>query len=163
MKYSDDDSKRFWSKVDIRDEGDCWNWMASMRNGYGQFYMDYAQHRSHRVAWELINGEIPYGMLCLHRCDNPLCCNSDHLYLGTQIDNMKDKVDRNRLSKVLSENQIKGNARSAKLHDYEIKEIRQLAKDKKKKTWISKKFDIGCRTVYEVLKPLHICKEGYYV
>lgn len=51
---------------------------------------------THRIAWELIYGEIPTKMWVLHRCDNPSCVNPDHLYLGTRSDNFKDFVARKR-------------------------------------------------------------------
>jgi hypothetical protein len=55
---------------------------------------------THRLAWELANGPIPPGMQVLHRCDNPRCCNPEHLFVGTQQDNMADmalkKRSRNR-------------------------------------------------------------------
>jgi len=75
---------------------------------------------------------------------------------------MRDKTVRDRLPKVLSDDRIASMADRAKLHDYEIREIRHLADSGKKKTWIAKEFGIGRRTLYEVLKPLYICKEGYY-
>lgn len=47
-------------------------------------------HLAHRAAWELANGPIKDGLFVLHKCDNPRCCNSGHLFLGTQSDNAKD-------------------------------------------------------------------------
>ena len=52
--------------------------------------------RAHRVAFSLVNGPIPPGKCICHSCDNPSCCNPDHLYLGSRADNNKDRVARGR-------------------------------------------------------------------
>tara|TARA_B100001057_G_scaffold501139_1_gene621004 strand:- start:2595 stop:2969 length:375 start_codon:yes stop_codon:yes gene_type:complete len=66
------------------------------RCGYGIFYYQSTQHRAHRIVYELIYGAIPPNMYVCHTCDNPPCCNPDHLFLGTQQDNMKDRKQKNR-------------------------------------------------------------------
>ena len=93
--------KRFWDKVDK--SGDCWLWTASCRpNGYGQIGIGSRSDGSrtvvlaHRLAYELQIGVIPDGICVLHRCDNPKCVRGSHLFLGSQADNMADKVAKNR-------------------------------------------------------------------
>ena len=95
----------FWSKVDVRprtplERGKCWLWRASIdRWGYGQFkpMAGASPLRAHRVAWEIFNGrDVPDGMSVLHSCDNPRCCNPDHLRPGTHGENMADKASRGR-------------------------------------------------------------------
>jgi len=88
---------RFWAKVDKT--GDCWIWTAAAakrRNAtYGHIWDSTIRKvdRAHRVSWRLAYGPIPPGMQVLHRCDTPLCVRPDHLFLGTQIDNIAD-MDR---------------------------------------------------------------------
>ena len=86
---------RFWSKVDAKDDmSACWNWKrAKNEKGYGKFYLNGKMERSHRVAWILTNGEIPNNLWVLHKCiKNPECCNPNHLYLGTPVDNSRDSI-----------------------------------------------------------------------
>lgn len=74
----------------------CWEWTGSRwSNGYGRFCRP-RYSIAHRVSWELYCGEIPDGMNVLHRCDNPCCVNPSHLFLGTDLDNMRDKVAKER-------------------------------------------------------------------
>lgn len=86
--------KRFWSKVDvIENRSACWLWTASRYPlGYGRFaYGKRGSNRSaHRIAWLLTHSGLPADMDVCHSCDNPLCCNPDHLWLGTARDNIRD-------------------------------------------------------------------------
>jgi HNH endonuclease len=89
--------ERLWSKIAIDRKTGCHVWMGHQQNGYGRFIVKWGQTRLvHRLVWELTNGPIPGGLHVLHRCDNPLCCNPDHLYLGTHAENMADKVRKGR-------------------------------------------------------------------
>ena len=73
---------------------ECWIWNAGKRgnNGYGGFRVDRDHIRlAHNVSYELYVEQIPQGEKVLHICDNPLCVNPNHLFLGTQQDNVKDR------------------------------------------------------------------------
>lgn len=89
---------RFWSKVDIRGPDECWEWQAgSNKKGYGRFTLvSYMTVTASRFALVATAGREPHGMLALHHCDNPCCCNPHHLYFGTHADNSDDKVRRGR-------------------------------------------------------------------
>jgi hypothetical protein len=89
--------QRFTAKVRDGEVEECTVWLAS-RNpaGYGMIRNGRRMALAHRVAWVLANGEIPVGLHVLHHCDNPACCNIRHLYLGTNDDNIADKVARGR-------------------------------------------------------------------
>lgn len=89
------DIKRFWEKVDVRSEDECWLWKASINDGYGYFWTGYKMEMAHRTSWRLHNGPIPEDKFVLHKCDNRPCINPGHLYLGTKSDNMRDMVIRN--------------------------------------------------------------------
>jgi hypothetical protein len=103
------DAIRFWSKVD-RSGGDdaCWDWLAGRSRGYGTFYSHIKGMRrapgigvrlgisAHRFSWFLAHGPIPDGMHVLHHCDNRLCQNPRHLFLGTNQDNIDDMVSKGR-------------------------------------------------------------------
>lgn len=93
---------RFWGHVDKTDA--CWNWTASLSKGggagYGVFSDDALRYvRAHRFSWELHYGAIPDGLFVLHKCDNRRCVNPEHLFLGTQLDNMRDRSAKGRAPK----------------------------------------------------------------
>ncbi len=84
-----------WKYVQRTDS--CWLWTrAKNRKGYGQFRVNGKLHITHRLAWELHNGSIQEGIHVLHRCDVPSCCRLDHLFLGTNQDNVDDKMAKHR-------------------------------------------------------------------
>lgn len=89
--------KRFEEKF-VRGRGDeCWEWIAHKNNdGYGCFGFDGKVEGAHRIAYQLYVGEIPEGLCVCHRCDNPSCVRPDHLFLGTQADNMHDRDNKGR-------------------------------------------------------------------
>lgn len=97
-KYPGPLAPRFWSKVARSDDPDaCWEWQRSCYpDGYGQFKIAGRNCRAPRVAYTLARGPIPDGLQVLHTCDNPLCCNPAHLFLGTVQDNVDDKIAKGR-------------------------------------------------------------------
>lgn len=86
---------RFMSKVSVSDG--CWDWTAFRNHdGYGMFGVGRKAVSAHRVAFLLFNGDIPAGLCVLHTCDRPACVNPQHLYVGTQLQNIRDRVERGR-------------------------------------------------------------------
>lgn len=86
--------ERFWSKVQRGASHECWPWTASVNaRGYGTFGFEGRTQSAHRVAYKLSRGEITGSAVC-HTCDNKLCCNPDHLYDGSDADNVRDAVER---------------------------------------------------------------------
>lgn len=76
----------------------CWLWEASGRGkGYGSIYYNNKVEQAHRVSYIVHCGPIPDGMRVLHKCDTPACVNPDHLFLGTQNDNVQDAKVKGRM------------------------------------------------------------------
>lgn len=93
--------ERFWRHVKKTDS--CWVWTGYTNPfGYGEIRVGSTRDGSrrmkqaHRFSWELHYGPIPQDLFILHKCDNPPCVNPDHLFLGTQLDNMRDMIRKDR-------------------------------------------------------------------
>lgn len=101
-KMSPCDKERFWSKVDTTNPDGCWPWKDSLnKDGYGEISIGDRESqiklRAHRVAKTLAIGEeIPAGKIVMHMCDNPPCCNPDHVAIATHQENMDDMVRKKR-------------------------------------------------------------------
>lgn len=120
-KYTTKDIERFHSKINYTHNPDeCWEWARYKKRRYGSLKVGRKGVLAHRMAWELANGEIPDGMKVLHKCDNPPCCNPNHLFLGTQLDNIKDRDTKGR--QVAPKGEQNGNC---VLSDEQVAEIRR--------------------------------------
>lgn len=87
--------ERFWPKVKRAGPDQCWEWQAGKSHGYGSFRLTPRRAvGAHCFSWELVNGPIPEGKHVLHHCDNPPCCNPAHLYIGTDKENARDRMER---------------------------------------------------------------------
>jgi hypothetical protein len=115
---------RFWEKVNLSNKtsSDCWEWIGlKSSKGYGVFKVDNENVSTHRYSWILHFGNIPNKLYVCHKCDNPSCVNPNHLFLGTQKDNMQDMSKKGRAS-----NSVGTNNPRAKLSDKDVYEIRRL-------------------------------------
>lgn len=80
------------------DKTSCWEWLGCRKDdGYGMIMFSGKVVGTHRASWIVHNGVIPSGLCVLHKCDNPPCVNPDHLFLGTQADNVRDCSSKGRI------------------------------------------------------------------
>ncbi len=88
-----------WERIDKKSDIECWPYIGTLTGkGYGQISIKLKRYRSHRLVYEEIYGDIPEGMLVCHSCNNPSCCNPNHLYLDTPKGNSDYMVKQKRQS-----------------------------------------------------------------
>lgn len=110
----------------------CWLWEGAVFNhGYGVFQSKHGGKRwvttAHRASWILHNGPIPAGMIVCHKCDNPMCVNPDHLFIGTDKDNVHDAIRKGRFQSAANPFYQKGSARrNALLNEQDVRDIRVM-------------------------------------
>lgn len=143
-------AERFWSKVDKGPS--CWLWTrARDHRGYGIFSIASRNQVASRVAWMLTHGPIPDGLNVLHRCDTPSCVNPDHLFIGTQRDNLQDMDSKGRrgIHHPAGEKNPK-----AKLTSQDVQEIRQTYRRYSREfgsTALARKYGVAHSTIWLVL------------
>ena len=111
---------------DILDENQCWEWQGTInhkKGGYGQLSYNKKTLKAHRISYEIYYAEPLGDLHCLHKCDNPSCVNPIHLFPGTNLDNVRDKVKKERC---YTGNQKGENNGASKLSDDIAKNIRKL-------------------------------------
>jgi HNH endonuclease len=105
-------SNRFWKRVNKDGKVHpilktrCWDWVGGNIRGYGHFWVNGKTVKAHRYSYTVYVGEIPNGLLVLHKCDNPSCVNPDHLFVGTELENRQDCTGKGR--------QARGNTHGSK-------------------------------------------------
>jgi hypothetical protein len=133
--------ERFWSRVAITANPEkCWNWIAGKIKGYGTLNMGGKPHKAHRVSYILTHGAISHNLLVRHVCDNPSCVNPNHLILGTNADNTRDKIERHRIKRGST-------TRKSKLTEADIPIIRDQLKKGISQSVIAKQFKVERSTI----------------
>jgi hypothetical protein len=124
----------FWAKVQ-RGDG-CWPWTGNrLPTGYGRVTRRNRSIYAHRVSWVLHHGPIPAGLWVLHRCDNPPCVRPDHLFLGTNDDNVADRDAKGR------------GLGHARLTPEDVLEIRRAVTQGLTRTELARKYGVARTTV----------------
>lgn len=136
---------KFWKRVQISES--CWLWTGKKLAKYG--YLSVRDERSvkaHRFSYELHYGPIPDGLLVCHHCDNPPCVRPDHLFLGTQADNNRDKMIKGRHRAAHSETH-----HSAKLTNTQVQEIRILSANGSSRKSVAEIFNVTTGTISHIV------------
>lgn len=135
--------ERYWMKVIRSDEG-CWDWAGSKSTNFGYGLMKTGprgatrQEAAHRLSWEIHFGPIPAGMNVCHRCDNPPCSRPDHLFLGDDSANMRDR-------------DIKGRHGSARLTSRDVRSIRARAAIGERQASIARDFTMTPSQISQIV------------
>lgn len=135
---------RFLEKVQKTEK--CWFWTGfKNKNGYGYFSIPTGVQggisaKAHRVSFELFKGPIPKGLYVCHKCDNPSCVNPDHLFVGTNQENIQDSINKNRhkVPSLAGENHGRAILKAA-----DIEKIRALAETGLSQREMGIKFNIS--------------------
>lgn len=146
----------FISRTRQSDSG-CIEWIGSVSGSvlkYGRFCIGKLEFKSHRVSWVINFGEIPEGMLVCHHCDNPICVNPDHLFIGDHFDNQRDcqkkfrrKFNTNPRPSTQGEKHVR-----AKITTQDVLEIRELRSNGYTYKDLAKKFNLGKTTISHITK-----------
>jgi hypothetical protein len=139
-------ARKLSEKVVICERTGCHIWTGPRdRNGYGKISLSKRSSISaHRAAWQLASGGIPPGMFVCHTCDNPPCCNPAHLFLGTPLDNARDRDRKGRTSRHHARPpiQLGGRNSQAKLTLTQAQEIYDRGKAGEKGADLAREFGI---------------------
>lgn len=144
-------AERFWQKVNK--SGGCWVWTASTNGrGYGKFWNGERIVAAHRFSFELSGEPIPRGAFVLHRCDNPGCVRPDHLFLGTQAENIQDMINKQRHGYTGSPGERN---HQAKLTRDQVAEIRRRFNDGETRADLAREFNLCWLTIDRIVQFQH--------
>jgi hypothetical protein len=149
MNFSKVERQEFFRKMkgNIQvDRHGCWNWLRGKMHGYGSIWFAGKRWTVHRLSYLIFSGEIPTGRLICHHCDNPSCCNPDHLYVGTAQDNMRDRDLRGRNGR--KDKPGRRHGKDYKLNQEKVIQIRKAIGSQRE---IAKLFEIHPSQISKVL------------
>lgn len=140
--------KIIWDRVETIPESGCWIWMkGTSPDGYGKIKYKQKTIRAHRFSWMAHRGKIPKWKFVLHKCDIKLCVNPDHLFIGTNDDNMKDMVLKKR-------HRIGSQQVSSKLTENQVRDIKNHFKNHSTRK-IAKIYGVGQVTIMRIKSGTH--------
>mgnify|MGYP001585025830 CR=1 FL=1 len=144
------DSDRFWAKVEQGKPNTCWEWKGSRNeDGYGRVRRNGKVYLAHRIAFYLSNDRLPSECV-IHTCDNPACCNPQHLIAGTRIDNNADRHHKGRSRGPKGENHPK-----AKLTITEVRQLRAEHGTGSSAYALAKRFGISKQSALAIVHRRH--------
>lgn len=117
----------------------CWGWKGGLLSNRGVVMFERRPLQAHRASWIINFGSIPSGLFVLHKCDNEICSNPEHLFLGSKSDNSRDMV-------------IKGRRSHSKLSIDQVKEIKKLISNNYMQSNIAKDFKVSPSTICDIKK-----------
>lgn len=140
-------TNRFLEKIIPEPNSGCWLWDAGCtKKGYGSFRTGIKKQSAHRFSYELFRGDIPEDLHVLHKCDTRCCVNPDHLFLGTNLDNVRDMYRKGRNRLLLGD--LNG---ATKLDRNQVLEVRDLRKKGLSERKIAEKFNVSRGSVNAIL------------
>lgn len=138
-------SVRLQTGYDVAPNG-CWVWRGRRNNmGYGMTSDGPKRLLAHRAMCELVGRPVPPGLDACHRCDNPACCNPDHIFFGTRAENMRDAAAKGRTT-------AGEKAPNAKLRTADVIAIREMAASGLRQAEISRRTGVGFRAVHAIVR-----------
>ena len=148
---------RFMKKV-IADASGCWNWVGAKKqcrrgtHRYGWFFYERGPIAAHRAAWMLFNGSIPVDSVVCHKCDNPSCVNPDHLFIGTQKENVEDMIQKGRKCMEISVRKSDGKPVRAILDAATIQQIKAMRETGRSQQSIADEIGVSQGCISQLLR-----------
>lgn len=138
--------QRFWPKVNVKSPDECWPWKgAGDRLGYGLFWAEGRSNYAHRIAVTLVGKQLPDKLFVLHTCDNPPCCNPNHLQVGTQTENMRQMIERGRKRFPVGDN-----VKRRKLNSVQVLEIRERLEKGETQRGLAREFNVAKSLIFSI-------------